>query len=291
MSTKENNKRTAQSLVLCHYSTTAPALTTLNRSASARVVQSAKASRDAARVYNTILTSRGTAIGKAVSLLQGTGVKIRHLGLPCPMGGIYLRLRDVSKAHNIYDDALLELDDIRAEILETYPQLMADLRVRLGEFVKEIEIPAASNVAARFTMSMHIVNRPAPVDNDVLTGLSDEVANRVRAESQGRIDDMLRAAHAGPLADLKDTLTEFIDKMRNAERLHLTQFDKLRDEARRLKDLNVLGIPEIDEVVRMVGEAAALPTAGLDQTERVKIAVKAEKASARASATLADLGL
>jgi ferritin-like protein len=79
--------------------------------------------------------------------------------------------------------------------------------------------------------------------------------------------------------------------MRNAERLHLTQFDKLRDEARRLKDLNVLCLPEIDEVVRMVGEAAALPTAGLDQTERVKIAVKAEKASAKASATLADLGL
>ena len=138
---------------------------------------------------------------------------------------------------------------------------------------------------------MHIVNSPAPVDNGVLAGLSDEVANRVRAESQGRIDDMLRAAHAGPLADLKDVLTEFIDKMRHGERLHLSAFDKLRDEARRLKSLNVLGIPEIDEVVRMVGEAAALPTAGLGQTERVKIAVKAEKASARASATLADLGL
>jgi hypothetical protein len=291
MNTTPIELKTAQSLVLCYYATTAPATTALNRSASARAISSAGASRNAARVYNEILTSRGTAIGRAISLQQKTGVAIRRLGLPCPSGGIYLRIRDIPEAQNLFDDAQIEMDQVREDILATYGDLVAALRDRLGAFVHEVRIPSATEVASRFTMTLTIVNSPAPVTNSVLTGLSTEVANRVRADSQRQIDEMLRASHAGPIADLKKVLAEFIDKMRNAERLHLTQFDKLRKEAKRVKDLNVLNLPEIDAVVRLAAAASTSPVSELTDQERVNIAIKAEKASAKADETLASLGL
>lgn len=283
--------KTAQSLVLCHYSTTAPSTTALNRSASARAVAAAGAERNAARTYNTILTARGTAIGRAISLQQRVGVSLRRLGLPCPMGGIYLRVRDIQQAEIIFDDGMIELDTAREDILATYPALVKELHHRLGSFINEVVIPSATEVASRFTMRMSIVNQPVAVTNNVLGGLAAEVANRVRADSQRQIDDMLKQAHAGPIEDLKRVLAEFSDRMRNAERLHLTQFDKLRDEAKRMSDLNILGLPEIDELIAQIADVCMAPAGVPSHSERVDIAVKAEKVAAKADETLAALGL
>jgi hypothetical protein len=283
--------KTAQSIVLCYYSSTAPATTILNRSATARAISEAGAAKKAARVYNTILNARGTAVGRGISLLQRTGVAIRRLGLPCPAGGIYLRIRDIEQAQNIFDDAMVELEVVREDILRTYGDLVANIHVSLGKFSREVQLPTATDVASRFAMHLTIVNQPAPVDNAVLGGLAGEVANRVRAESERQIQDMLRASHAGPVEDLRVVLTEFIDRMRNAERLHLSQFDKLRDEVHRVRDLNVLGLPEIDEVVKMVGAVALPPVADLTKDERVAVAKRAETAMSKADETLAALGL
>lgn len=283
--------KTAQSLVLCNYATTAPATNALNRSATARVTSQAGADKSVARVYNTVLTARGTAVGRAISLQQRCGVSLRRLGLPCPMGGIYLRVRDIPRAQDIFDDAMAELDTVRGDILATYPELIAELTRRLKGFVGEVEIPSATEVASRFTMRMTIINQPVAVTNNVLGGLATEVANRVRADSQKQIDDMLRAAHAGPIGDLKKVLAEFSDKLRNADRLHLTQFDKLRDEAKRMSDLNVLGLPEIDELITQLADVCMSPAGVPTHNERVVIAIKAEKVAAKADETLAALGL
>lgn len=281
----------AQSIVLCYYNTTAPVTSVLNRSATARVVASAGASKRAARVYNTILNSRGTAIGRGLSVLQRTGVAIRRLGLPCPATGLYLRIRDIPQAQNLFDDGQVELDQVREDILRTYPDLIDGLRRELGAFAGEVRLPSASEVASQFTMKLTIINQPVAVSNSVLSGLSTEVANRVRADSQRQIQDMLRVSHAGPVEDLRAVLTDFIDRMRNAERLHLTQFDKLRAEARRVKDLNILNLPEIDDLVVLTADAAMAPMSELTQAERVIIAQKAETAMAKADETLASLGL
>jgi hypothetical protein len=294
MTTQNNNTmqlKTFQSIVLCHFSTTAPATNALNRSASARAVSAAGADRNAARVYNTILTARGTAVGRAISLQQQTGVAIRRCGSLCPTGGIYLRIKDVTEVQNIFDDAQAELDTIREDILATYPDLLVSLNAQLGSFANEVQIPTATEVASKFTMSMTIINQPVAVDGAVLIGLTEEVANRVRADSQRQVAEMLRASHAGPINDLKTVIAEFSDRLRNADRLHLSQFDKLRDEARRVQKLNFLELPEIEEVVLAVADAARMPDGSLTQDERVRIAKKAEAASAKADETLAALGL
>lgn len=285
------NTNTIHSLVLCYFSTTAPATTALNLSASARAANAAGASSNAARVYNTIINSKGTAVGRGLGLQQRTGMAIKRLGLPCPTGGIYLRIKDIAEAQNIFDEAQLEMDTIREDILATYSDLVADLTRRIGSFAHEVRIPTASEVASKFTMSMTVINQPVAVSGPVLSGLTEEVANRVRAESQQQVDNMLRASHAGPIRDLKNVLADFIERMRNAERLHFTQFDKLRDEANRVKALNILDLPEVNAVLDMVRDAAAMPDAALTKDERVDIARKAERASAKADETLAALGL
>ena len=71
----------------------------------------------------------------------------------------------------------------------------------------------------------------------------------------------------------------------------ISQFDKLRDEAQRVQKLNFFELPEIEEVVIAVAEAARIPTGELTQDERVRIAQKAEAASVKADETLAALGL
>ena len=283
--------KTFQSIVLCHFSTTAPATNALNRSATARVVTAAGADRNAARVYNTILTARGTAVGRAISLQQQTGVAIRRCGSLCPTGGIYLRVKDVAEVQNIFDDAQVELDTIREDILATYPDLLVSLSAQLGSFTSEVQIPTATEVASKFTMSLTVINQPVAVDGAVLVGLTEEVANRVRADSQRQVTEMLRASHAGPINDLKAVIAEFSNRLRNADRLHFSQFDKLRDEARRVQKLNFLELPEIEEVVLAVADAARIPDGSLTQDERVRIAKKAEAASVKADETLAALGL
>jgi len=291
MTTTTTQLKAFQSIVLCHFSTTAPATNALNRSATARAVTSAGADRNAARVYNTILTARGTAVGRAISLQQRTGVQIRRCGSLCPTGGIYIRIKDVAEVQNIFDDAQAELDTVREDILATYPDLLTALHSQLGSFVNEVQIPTATEVASKFTMSLTVINQPVAVNDAVLVGLTEEVANRVRADSQRQVDEMLRASHAGPINDLKEVIAEFADRMRNASRLHLTQFDKLREEALRVQKLNFLDLPEIESVVLAVADAARMPDGELTQDERVRIAQKAEAAAVKADETLAALGL
>jgi len=288
MSAKTNK---VNSLVMAYYNTTAPATTALNLTATSRVVGAAGAARSAARVYNTILVSKGTAIGKAISLLQRTGVSLRHLGLPCRTGGFYLPVRDIEKAQNIYDDAQVELADVRDDIIRTFPDMIEPLKKALGSFINEVTIPTATEVASRFAMSLTITNTHAALDNSVLSGVAKEVANRVKAESQSQIDDLLKQAHSGPVADLRSTLEEFADALRNAKRLHLTRFDKLRDQVKRVKGLNVMGLPEIDALLNATAQIAAAGVGGVSDSDRTELANKAESVVKQADDTLGALGL
>lgn len=281
--------KTLNSLVHCIYSVTGLTTTSYNRAATVRIANQAGASLEATKVYNKVVQSKGTSVGRAISLQNSTGTKIRKLGLPCQIGGIYLPVKRIVEAQNIFDDAQAALDAIREDIIKEYPEIEAAVRAKLAAFAGEVFIPTATQVAARFAMTLHIVNQPVAVGE--MSGIVDEVANRVRADSQRQQAEMLRQAHAGPVEDLQKQLGIFIKAMHTAERLHLSQFDKLRDAARECKALNVLEIPEIDEVVRLAASAAAIPSESLTHSERVDCAVRAEKAAAKADETLAALGL
>ena len=125
----------------------------------------------------------------------------------------------------------------------------------------------------------------------MLSGLSEEVANRVRAESQAQVHAMLHKAHAAPVQDLKDTLDEVLNRLRNAERFHVTQFDKLAAEAKRVRELNVLGLPEINTTLAAVEEVLAERKRDMTKDERSDAAAKVVQAMSSADDTLAAIGL
>ena len=282
---------TIHSIVLCFYSTTAPRTTALNRSATARATASAGAASSAARLYNSVINAKGTAVGRAISLQNQTGTSIRRHCMPCSAGGHYVRVRDVPRVQDIFDEALLQLDTIREDILATYPTIVDGVLQRLGSFAQEVAVPTASEVASKFTMSLAFTNQPLPIDGPVLSGLSEEVANRVRAESKAQVHDMLHKAHAAPVQDLKATLLELLDRLRYAERFHVTQFDKLATEVRRVRGLNVLDLPEINEVLDAAQQVADMKESLSVNGERNRAVNAAEKVVSKADDTLAAIGL
>lgn len=282
---------TIHSIVLCFYSTTAPRTTALNRSATARATDYAGAASGAARLYNSVINAKGTAVGRAISLQNQTGTSIRRHCMPCSAGGHYVRVRDVPRVQDIFDEALLQLDTIREDILATYPTTVKGVLQRLGAFAPEVVVPTASEVASKFTMSLAFTNQPLPIDGPVLSGLSEEVANRVRAESQAQVHDMLHKAHAAPMQDLKSTLDEVLNRLRNAERFHATQFDKLAAEAKRVRELNVLALPEINTALAAVSDVLAERKRDMTKDERAAAAEKVVQAMSTADDTLAAIGL
>jgi len=283
-------KEQANSLIMVYYNTTAPRTTVLNRSATGRILTRAAAAKHSARVYNTILSTRGTAVGRAVSLQNSLGESIRKHCLPCPIGGYYARLRDITLIQNLFDDANILLEDIKDDIIREYPSIIAKVQSDLGKFADEVSLPSATEVTSKFKISLRYINAPVPVTG-VLSGLSQEVANRVKAESRAAVDEMLRAAHAGPLADLKRMLIEIADKLRNAERLHLSQFDNLAFEIERVAKLNVLDLPEVSDVVAAARVVVQQKRDGLSDPDRVTIAVNAESAADKATSIIDELGL
>jgi hypothetical protein len=283
-------KEQANSLIMVYYNTTAPRTTVLNRSATGRILTRAAAAKHSARVYNTILSTRGTAVGRAVSLQNSLGESIRKHCLPCPIGGYYARLRDITLIQNLFDDANILLEDIKDDIIREYPSIIAKVQSDLGKFADEVALPSATEVTSKFKISLRYINAPVPVTG-VLSGLSQEVANRVKAESRAAVDEMLRAAHAGPLADLKRMLIEIADKLRNAERLHLSQFDNLAFEIERVAKLNVLDLPEVSDVVAAARVVVQQKRDGLSDPDRVTIAVNAESAADKATSIIDELGL
>jgi len=288
---KETNKdMSINSLIMVYYNTTAPRTTVLNRSATGQIISRAQATKHSARVYNTILNPRGTAVGRAISLQNGLGESIRRYCLPCPIGGYYAQIRDIVHIQSLYDDAIVSLDEIREDIISEFPDIIERVKRDLGKFVEQVQLPTATEVASKFTINLRYTQSPAPIEG-VLRGVASEVANRAKAESRAAVDEMLRAAHAGPIADLRRVLNEIADKLRNAERLHLTQFDNLASELRRVARLNVLDLPEINDVLSRTTAIVSNKRDGLSQDERVDIARAAESTAQIADQLIESLGL
>lgn len=292
---------TANSLVVCYYQTTAPSTNVKCKDATTRLLSGVTPNafvKEAARLYATTVAAKGTPVGRAVSIQNATGEKIRNRALICPAGGYYVQTKDVAEVQGIFDDAERDLEVCKQDIIATYDtnkQIVLDqltkIDVKGGKLADEIILPSATEVASRFTIRLIWSQGPAPINHSILKQISKETANRVAADSQKAADILLRQAHGGPVKDLVNQLKEFCDKLRNAQRLHTSQFDKLADELKRCRELNILNIPEIDAVIAAAAPAAQAKDDNLDQSQRVTIAQTGEDAIQKANDALKALGL
>lgn len=246
-----------------------------------------------------LIEKNGTPVGRAISLQQQTRTALhRHV---VRVGDTKLILKkDIPTVQAIMQDAQADLEDIRDEIVAGYPAIRTRLLKRLqGKKVNgaivgdDVTLPPATSIAAGFRMVQTFRATAAPLDHKVLQGIGDESAAQAVADSELAMEEEMLQGHGALVESLRVRLVEFTDKVRNAERLHPSQFDKLADELRRVSDLNALGVKEITDIIQTASLAVKGKASGADMSndERNAIGDVADDATAKCEDVLASLGL
>ena len=280
--------KTINSLVLFSFRTKQPATTKLNRRAGVQAAINNGASRNAARLYNRFLESRGTVIGKISTLFNQTSKKMRERALPNASGGYYLRAKDVDHVQGVFDEALNELDHLKQELLNDWEQLP---RPELGQFAQDIKMPSKYEFADAYHMELDWMRQPAAIEGTVLEGVSTETAARVRAESQKSTERSLIAAHAEPVRETLKMLTGAIDHLATGKRLRSERFKALQDQIGRLDDMNWLDLPELKQLTNTLRPCVIDTDQLEDSTDKHKAVSTLSEAQRIAEQTLKDLGI
>jgi len=276
------------SLVRFSFRTTQPATTALNKGASRRLINDAKADKGSTRVHNKLLERKGTIIGKIGSLFNSTSKALRERALPDPTGGYYLKAADVPHVQQIFDTAQAKFSTLLAELMRVYDQIP---RPALGAMAGEVYIPTACEFAARYSMVLDWSNKSTPISGTVLEGVSNETAARVRAESQKSEARNFKAAHAEPVRDAINVLSKSLKAVTTGKRLHQSALDKIDAAADRLKDMNWLDLPELRQLSAVLRPCAVDRGEIKTDADKESVAKRIKEAQRAANQTLSDLGV
>jgi len=279
------------------------ALTGGGASATAKTI-TATVNQDGAKdvkVEVMLIEKDKTPVGRAASLQQQTRTALMKHVVRVGDSKLILK-RDIPTVQCLMQDAQADLEDIRDEIVADYPAIRTKLLKRLqgkkvnGSIVgddADVILPSATKIAAGFRMVQTFRATTAPLNHKVLQGIGDESAAQAVADSELAMEEELLRGTGALVRPLLSRLTEFTNMVRNAERLHPSQFDKLADELRRVNDLNALGVQEITDIIQTASLAVKGKASGADMSndERNAIADVADDASAKCEDVLASLGL
>ena len=285
------NLKTINSLVTLTVSTRQPGWSFRDKSATDSHRE--KNGGGKARVLDTIWEKEGP-LAVAANAVTGAAAKLREFGLPQKKGGTYYIQRSAIPAiQKVADDAHAILAAAKADIVANYDEILAVNRARVALSGAEIKWPeTGSELAAKFSLDVRWTSAPAEVSEDVLVGLTDEVAARVRAASRAQVEADLKAAHGAPVEDLLGQLSDAVRQLAAGKRLRSERFANLRAAADRVRELNWLGLPELTGLADAVSgavEVAANDAASLAETERAALKgalAQAEKAASNALAGL-----
>jgi hypothetical protein len=285
------NLKTINSLVTLTVSTRQPGWSFRDKAATDAIRQS-NGGGDA-RVLDTVWQKVGP-LATASGAITGAAAKLREFGLPQRKGGTYYVQRSAIPAiQKVADDALAVLSAAKAEIVADYGSILASNRARVALSGAEIKWPeTGSELAAKFGLEVRWTSAPAEVSDEVLVGLTDEVAARVRAASRAQVEADLKAAHGAPVEELLGQLSDAVRQLAGGKRLRSERFENLRAAADRVRALNWLGLPELTDLADTVSgavEVAATDAASLAETERATL--KGALAQAERAATSALAGL
>jgi len=291
----QTNLTQINSLVLCKLSSTAPSTSVLHKAATAKLVNANGITKKAARVHATIVERKGSAVGRAASLVTSTQAAIRKFALPCQAieGASYVQAKDVDAVQAVFDDAIAKLHDIRQDIVAEWPSLVAAARLTLGPLAFEVEWPTAEEFANRFTLTLTWLNQPAPIAGTLLESVTSETAARVRASSEQAVRRDLLEAHGHPIRELVTALAESVKQVRDGKRIRQERFDNIREAADDIAAKNWLALPELDALVESLRESVAdvSDAASLSKGQRADAADRIATAHRKAEETLASLGL
>lgn len=285
------NLKTINSLVTLTVTTRQPGWSFRDKSATARLRE--ENGGGSARVLDTIWEKAGP-LATASGAITGAAAKLRDFGLPQKKGGTYYVQRAAIPAiQKVADDALAVLASAKAEIIRDFPAILAANQARVALSGAEVRWPESGHdLAGKFGLEVRWTSAPAEVSDDVLVGLTDEVAARVRAASRQQVEADLREAHGAPLEELLGQLSDAVRQLGEGKRLRTERFANIKTAAERLRALNWLAIPALDAVAANVAGAvdvAANDAASLADAERAALKASLADAERAASAALAGL--
>lgn len=246
-----------------------------------------------ARVNDNLWEKTGH-LSDASRIITTAAAKLREFGLPQSKGGVYyIQRRDIGDIQAVADIAASALAEAKVGIVRDFPEILAANQARVSLGGAKVKWPASGEIlAAKFGLEVRWTSAPAVIQGDVLAGLTDEVAARVRAASEAQVEADFRAAHGAPLEDLLSQVGEAIEQLSAGKRLRSERFAALQAAAERLGRLNWLDLPSLSAVSAAVAgavEIAATDAASLSSPERQALAGTLKEAKALASDALAGL--
>lgn len=278
-----------------HYQTTRGGLSVTHKRLTKDNCTVTGASDKALRTVAKVFESRGTPVGKIISLFAQTRRKIAELGLRLPTGGHLIRASYLDRVQEIFDESEDELRRLRGELRTKYPEMVATSKTRLGSAAPDIVFPPAEELAGRFTQTL--VYAPDPTSGDVLIqGVADEVAAKIRAQVNRSRDLIVEEAQDNVIRDLLrivegdgESDEGIVGALASNKQLRKTRFERLKKRLEVAKGFVEGSHPRLQRTIE-----ALEPVANLDLDEaRVAVTkrVDASRQAESAVATLAGLGI
>lgn len=143
-----------------------------------------------------------------------------------------------------------DMDQALADFIPDYPRLVAIAEQRLGTSFNPSEYPNPASIAAHFDLSFDF--HPIPDGGD-FKGLQDAQISKLADALERKSRVCLENAMQDAWSRLHETVKHAWEKLADPKAMfHYTMTDKLREQAKLMKHLNVTNDPRIEEVRNMV---------------------------------------
>ena len=139
-----------------------------------------------------------------------------------------------------------EMKTALADFIPAYPGLVNLAKTKLGTRFNVAEYPHASSISNHFDLSFDFM--PIPLGDD-FKGLAKAQVDKLADAMQRKTNVMLENAMQDAWVRLHETLAHAADRLGNPDALfHGTMVEGLREQAKLLKHLNVVGDQRIEDV-------------------------------------------
>ncbi len=172
--------------------------------------------------------------------------------LPCPSiaGAAYVKAKDMPAIQRAFEDAEAELLVAKQSIVDQWSTLSAHAKTRMGKFEDEVDLPDMATFIDGFWIKLHRLAAPAPISGNVFESMNDEVAARIKADSEKGTNQRLVDASAQPARDQIKLMGDAIKDIPKAKRLRQERFDKIALKIDEIKNLNWSDNAELDHLHR-----------------------------------------
>ena len=272
-------------------------LTQTLKSLTATVTAQTNAEKGTLSIPAKVIKSKGNAIGEAISIYQQASEGWKKGTLPTDVKGRRLvKTTEVARIRKELDKFERDLVNVRRKIVANWDGIHAASVAALGDNISDVDVPSDGKAFAdQFTVGVRWSGAPVSIrKGTAFDGLTDEISNRIIAESEKGVIATVSKAHAEPLTKLDKLLGETLTAVGKGKRLHQSRFDKLAEAAAELDKSNWFKFPEIAAVIRDLQELGGINRDALDEDNR-KIAAtgvkKLRKKAKTAAEQLASIGI